>query len=81
MTDLRRPESRAIAALFASSAEGAPRAVDEELDSLELASLLHQVELQYGVELDLGDDQLEQMSTLSHAANLLADVIAGTRDV
>ena len=79
MNDLR-PESREIAELLAGSVHGMPRADDELLSSLELAWLLHRVEVQYGVDVELGDEQLAEMSTVSRAATVLADVIAGARD-
>jgi hypothetical protein len=45
--------------------------VGEHIDSLELAWLLHQMEQRYGVELELDDDQLARMSTVSSALEVL----------
>ena len=56
---------------------GARRAEDvsEQIDSMELAWLLHQVEQRYGVRVDLDDNQLGRMATVSGAVDVLRDVI------
>ncbi|RQX11453.1 hypothetical protein DDE19_30670 [Micromonospora ureilytica] len=43
----------------------------ERIDSLELARLVHELERRYGIDLDLDDDELAAMSTVSGAAELL----------
>jgi acyl carrier protein len=43
----------------------------ERLSSMEVAWLVHQVEQRYGVELDLDDDQLARLRTLSDAVDQL----------
>ncbi|MET8044403.1 acyl carrier protein [Micromonospora sp. NPDC005215] len=62
-------------------AEYHQRPADEEdadaIDSLELAWLIHQVEQRYGVELDLPDETLLQMSTVDRAARLLRQSLDG----
>ena len=50
-------------------------AVRDRVDSLDLAWLLHQVEQRYGVTLDLSDDLLARMSTVSGAVEVLAEVM------
>ena len=55
------------------------RAVDdipERIDSLELAWLVHQVEQRYGVVLDLDDDALLRMSTVTDAVAVLGEALA-----
>ena len=51
----------------------------ERLDSMEVAWLVHQVEQRYQLRLDLDDDQLAKMRTLTDAVALLNDsVVAGS---
>ncbi|TCC54015.1 acyl carrier protein [Kribbella pittospori] len=45
----------------------------DRIDSMELAWLVHQVEQRYGVE--LGDDQLERMTTVDDAVTVIAEVL------
>ena len=49
--------------------------VPEQLDSMELAWLLHQVEQRYGVSMELDDGQLGRMGTVSGAVDVLRNVI------
>jgi hypothetical protein len=49
--------------------------VPEQIDSMELAWLLHQVEQRYGVRVELDDGQLGRMSTVSGAADVLREAI------
>ena len=49
----------------------------EELGSLELTWLVDQVEQHYGVVLDLDDDVLAGMSTVSGAVRVLAEAVSG----
>ena len=48
----------------------------ERLDSMEVAWLVHQVEQRYQVRLDLDDDQLAKMRTITDAVQLLSDSVA-----
>ena len=45
----------------------------EQLDSMELAWLLHQVEQRYGVSVELDDRQLGRMSTVTGAVDVLRE--------
>jgi hypothetical protein len=56
-----------------------PRAVGEELGSLELAWLVAQVEQRYGLVLDLTEEDLARMATVTAAVEVLRGVLAGTR--
>lgn len=47
----------------------------EQLDSMELAWLLHQVEQRYGVHVELDDRQLGRMGTVSGAVDVLREQI------
>jgi hypothetical protein len=48
----------------------------ERLDSMEVAWLVHQVEQRYQLRLDLADDQLAKMHTITDAVQLLNDSVA-----
>ena len=61
-----------VVEMLASYGDRTPDAVPETIDSLELAWLLHQVEQRYGVQLDLTDDDLLRMSTVSAATEVLS---------
>jgi acyl carrier protein len=50
--------------------------VPEAIDSLELAWLLHQIEQHYGV-LDLDDDMIARMSTVTGVVDVLRDLKVG----
>ena len=51
----------------------------ERLDSMEVAWLVHQVEQRYQVRLDLDDDELAKMRTITDAVQLLNDSVAAGR--
>ncbi|MET7396058.1 acyl carrier protein [Dactylosporangium sp. NPDC005572] len=52
--------------------------VAEGIDSLELAWLVHQLEQHYGTPLDLSDEELARMTTVSGAVEVLAGLRTGT---
>ena len=54
-----------------------PQSVPERIDSLELAWLVHQAEQRYGAGLDLDDDDLAAMSTVSGAVDVLRRALSG----
>jgi len=47
----------------------------ERLNSMEVAWLVHQVEQRYGRQLDLDDDQLAQLRTVSDAVAVLGESV------
>ena len=47
----------------------------ERLSSMEVAWLVHQVEQRYSVRLDLEDDQLARLRTVSDAVQLLGESV------
>jgi hypothetical protein len=53
--------------------------VSERIGSLEVAWLVHQVEQRYGVTLELGDDEMVRMSTVSNAADVLSNALDASR--
>jgi acyl carrier protein len=58
----------------------APDEVVEKIGSLELAWLVSQVEERYGTRLDLDDDALRQMVTVSGAVAAIGQMLAGADD-
>lgn len=64
-----------VVAMLATFRNRAPEEVGESVDSLELARLVYEVELRYAVELDLDDEQLTRMATVSGAVEVLGQVL------
>lgn len=61
--------------MLAAYGDRDPARVRETIDSLELAWLLHQVQQRYSVSLDLSDDELDGMSTVDGAVEVLGRVL------
>jgi hypothetical protein len=66
-----------VIAMLATFGQRSPDEVAEEIGSLELVWLITKVEQQSGVTLDLSDDTLAQMTTVSGAVLALREVLAG----
>jgi hypothetical protein len=56
-----------------------PDSTLERLSSMEVAWLVHQVEQRYGVELDLDDEQLARLRTVTDAVRLLGESVQDSR--
>jgi hypothetical protein len=77
MTDeIGRPD---VVAMLATYGDRQPEQVPETISSLELAWLMHQIEQRYGV-LDVDDDLLTRMTTVTGVVGVLADLRAGAPD-
>jgi hypothetical protein len=63
--------------MLATYRDRQPEQVPEAIDSLELAWLIHQVEQRYG-ELDIDDDAIARMSTVTGAVDVLRDLKIGS---
>lgn len=63
--------------MLAVFGERAPEAVPERIGSLELTWLITGIEQQYNVVLDLSDDDLERMTTVSGAVAAFQDALTG----
>jgi acyl carrier protein len=70
---LRRSD---VVDMLATYGDRQPDQVPEAIDSLELAWLIHQIEQRYGV-LDVDDDMLERMSTVTGVVDVLSDLKVG----
>jgi hypothetical protein len=66
-----------VVAMIASYGDRRPEQVPEAIDSLELAWLIHQVEQRYGA-LDIDDDAIARMSTVTGAVDVLRDLAIGS---
>jgi hypothetical protein len=71
------PERDDIVAMLASFRERRPEEVAEQIDSLELAWLVHQVEQRYTVSLADADTELARIATVTDAVEVLRGVIGG----
>ncbi|HET6213437.1 MAG TPA: hypothetical protein VFE14_11265 [Micromonosporaceae bacterium] len=74
------PDRAEVIAMLASCGGRAPDQVPERIDSLELAWLVHQVEQRYAVALDLSDDALGRMFTVTGAVDVLGEVLGEVRE-
>jgi acyl carrier protein len=75
---MSQPPSRDdVIALLATFGDRAHSEVAEQISSLELTWLITKVELRYNVTLDLSDEAMSEMTTVSGAVAALRDVLAG----
>ena len=65
--------------MLATYGDRTPEQVLEAIDSLELAWLIHQIEQRYGP-LDVDDDMLARMSTVTGAVDVLTELRVGSPD-
>ncbi|HEX9624422.1 MAG TPA: hypothetical protein VF979_08605 [Streptosporangiaceae bacterium] len=69
------PDRANVIEMLATFGQRSPDEVAEEIGSLELVWLITKVEQQCGVTLDLSDDTLAQMTTVSGAVSALREVL------
>jgi len=62
--------------MLATYGDRQPEQVPEAIDSLELAWLIHQIEQRYGA-LDVDDDMIARMSTVTGVVHVLRDLRVG----
>jgi hypothetical protein len=77
MSQSGAPDRDEIIAMLAAFGDRAPEAVPERIGSLELTWLITGIEQQYNVTLDLSDDDLARMTTVSGAVAAFRDALAG----
>jgi hypothetical protein len=70
------PQRSDVIAMLATFGDRQPDQVTEVIDSLELAWLMHQLEQRYGT-LDVDDDTVARMSTVTGVLDVLKDLRAG----
>jgi hypothetical protein len=66
------PQRSDVIAMLATYGDRQPDQVPEAIDSLELAWLIHQIEQRYG-ELDVDDDTIARMTTVTGVVDVLTD--------
>ncbi|HEX6525147.1 MAG TPA: hypothetical protein VF070_34855 [Streptosporangiaceae bacterium] len=71
------PQRRDVIAMLATYGDRQPEQVPEAIDSLELAWLIHQIEQRYGM-LDVDDDMIARMSTVTGVLDVLKDLRVGS---
>ena len=71
------PQRSDVVAMLATYGDRQPEQVPEAIDSLELAWLIHQIEQRYGA-LDVDDDMIARMSTVTGAVDVLKDLRVGS---
>jgi len=69
-----------VVTILAKLGDRTPDDVTEQIGSLEVAWLISEVEQQYHVTLELSDEALAQMVTISGAVATLADLLSGVPD-
>lgn len=80
MSANRRIDEQAVLDLLADYRQRPAGDQPVQIDSIELAWLIHQVEQAYGTELDLDDDQLGRMAEVPGAVGVLAEVLGDGHD-
>ncbi|MGA8115767.1 MAG: hypothetical protein WCA46_19070 [Actinocatenispora sp.] len=70
-----------VVAILAAPGNRPPETVPERIDSLGLAWLIHEAEQSLGIQLDLTDELMERMSTVSSAVEVLRDAQQRSRAV
>ncbi len=75
MTQQTPPTRDDVVAMVATYRDRPVEQVQERLDSLELAWLVHQVEQRYHIILDLDDDAFTRLATVSGAVEVIGEVL------
>jgi acyl carrier protein len=81
MSESAAPDRQDVIEMLASFGQRSPDEVPEQIGSLELTWLITKVESRYGIMLELSDETLARMTTVSSAVTALADVLAGAEHV
>ncbi len=74
------PERAELLTMLAAFGDRSPEQVPENLDSMELAWLIHQVEERYGRRIDLDDAALARMTSVTSAQQVLRDHVFEAAD-
>ena len=74
------PGREEVVTILAKLGDRTPDEVTEQIGSLEVAWLISEVEQQYQVILELSDEALAQMVTISGAVATLAELLPGAPD-
>jgi hypothetical protein len=74
------PERAELLAMLATYGDRRPEQVPESIDSMELAWLIHQAEERYGRRIDLDDEALARMTSVTAAAQVLREFLYEAAD-
>lgn len=77
MSQRAAPAREDVVTMLAGFGDRKPDEVSEQLDSLELTWLITNVERRYGLTLDLDDEVLGQMMTITGALAVFREALAG----
>jgi hypothetical protein len=77
MSDQAAPGRHDVIVILAALGDRSVEEVGEQIGSLELTWLITQIEQRYTVTLDLSDEELSRMMTVSGAVAALGDALAG----
>ena len=77
MSQRAAPGREDVVTMLARFGDRKPDEVSEQLDSLELTWLITNIERWYGVTLDLDDEELTQMRTITGALAVFREALAG----
>jgi acyl carrier protein len=72
------PQRSDVVAMLATYGDRRTEQIPEGIDSLELTWLIHQIEQTYGQVLDVDDDTLGRMSTVTGVVDVLRDLKVGS---
>ena len=75
------PDRAEVIEMLATFGQRSADEVPEQIGSLELTWLITKVELEYGVTLELSDETLMSMTTVTSAVTALRDVMTGAEHV
>lgn len=74
------PDREEVVAILAKLGDRTPDEVTDPIGSLELAWLISEVEQRYGATLELSDEAMTQMVTVSGAVTTLSRLLTGDTD-
>ena len=77
MNDQGAPSRDEVIAILATLGDRPIEEVGDQIGSLELTWLVTQIEQRYDITLDLSEEDLSQMMTVSGAVTALREVLAG----
>jgi hypothetical protein len=75
------PDRTEVIEMLAAFGQRSADEVPEQIGSLELTWLITKVEIEYGVTLELSDETLMSMTTVTSAVTALRDVLTGAEHV
>jgi acyl carrier protein len=78
MTGLGAPGHQEVVAILATLGDRRVEEIGDQVSSLELTWLITQIEQRYDTTLELSDEVMAQMMTVTGAVTALRDILGGT---